>query len=69
MLISLIFTETLGERGHNDLLSGDQWEDYQGGLILGWKITNRLGIFIESEYTKFWDTEMHDTRFGLNLRL
>lgn len=48
---------------------GDQWEDYQGGLILGWKITNRLGIFIESEYTKFWDTEMHDTRFGLNLRL
>jgi len=66
---SYLHRNSWGKGGHNDLLSGEQWEDWQGGLILGWKITKRLGIFIESEYTRFWDTEMHDTRFGLNLRL
>jgi len=66
---SYLHRNSWGKGGHNDLLGGEQWEDWQGGLILGWKITKRLGIFIESEYTRFWDTEMHDTRFGLNLRL
>ena len=66
---SYLHRNSWGKGGHNDLLGGEQWEDWQGGLILGWKITNRLGVFIESEYTRFWDTEMHDTRFGLNLRL
>ena len=66
---SYLHRNSWGKGGHNDLLGGEQWEDWQGGLILGWKITKRLGIFIESEYTRFWNTEMHDTRFGLNLRL
>jgi|TARA_R100000149_G_scaffold30441_1_gene11687 hypothetical protein len=66
---SYLHRNSWGKGGHNNLLGGEQWEDWQGGLILGWKITKRLGIFIESEYTRFWDTEMHDTRFGLNLRL
>lgn len=66
---SYLHRNSWGKGGHNNLLGGEQWEDWQGGLILGWKITNRLGVFIESEYTRFWDTEMHDTRFGLNLRL
>lgn len=66
---SYLHRNSWGKGGHNDLLGGEQWEDWQGGLILGWKITKRLGIFIESEYTRFWDTEMHDTRFGLNLKL
>ncbi len=66
---SYLHRNSWGKGGHNNLLGGDQWEDWQGGLIIGWKITKRLGVFIESEYTRFWDTEMHDTRFGLNLRL
>ena len=66
---SYLHRNSWGKGGHNDLLEGEQWEDWQAGLILGWKITNRLGVFIESEYTRFWDTEIHDTRFGINLRL
>tara|TARA_R110000751_G_scaffold27669_3_gene72941 strand:- start:240 stop:1526 length:1287 start_codon:yes stop_codon:yes gene_type:complete len=47
----------------------EQWEDYQAGLILGWNITEELGIFIEGEYTKFWDTEIFKSTIGLNITL
>ena len=66
---SYLHRNSWGKGGHNNLLKGEQWEDWQGGLILGWKITTRLSIFVESEYTKFWDSELHDTRLGLNLKL
>lgn len=58
--------------GHHDGHSqsnGDQWSDYQGGLIAGWKISKTLGIFIEGEYTKFWDSEVYTSSVGLNFRL
>tara|TARA_R100001530_G_scaffold40616_1_gene31186 strand:+ start:2012 stop:3304 length:1293 start_codon:yes stop_codon:yes gene_type:complete len=47
----------------------EQWEDYQAGLILGWNINSKLGIFVEGEYTKFWDTEIFKSTIGLNLEL
>ena len=47
----------------------EQWDDYQFGLILGWNITSKLGIFVEGEYTKFWDTEIFKSTVGLNIEL
>ena len=47
----------------------EQWDDYQFGLILGWNLTKKLGIFVEGEYTKFWDTEIFNSTVGLNLEL
>tara|TARA_R100001463_G_scaffold83819_7_gene138386 strand:+ start:467 stop:1747 length:1281 start_codon:yes stop_codon:yes gene_type:complete len=47
----------------------EQWDDYQFGLILGWNLTNKLGIFVEGEYTKFWDTEIFKSTIGLNIEL
>ena len=44
----------------------EQWTDYQGGVILGWKINRSLGLFAEGEYTKAWDRELFRTTFGLN---
>lgn len=44
----------------------EQWTDYQGGLILGWRVGRSLGIFAEGEYTKAWDRELFRTSFGLN---
>ena len=44
----------------------NQWSDYQAGLMFGWKIGKQLGIFVEGEYTKFWDSEIYSTNFGLN---
>ena len=58
-----------GLGGHNNNLEGEQWSDYQAGLIFGWKITKTLGIFLEGEYTKFWDSEIYQNSVGLNIRL
>ena len=41
-----------------------QWEDYNAGINLGWKINKNLGIFIEGEYAKMWDSELFNTSIG-----
>jgi hypothetical protein len=45
----------------------EQWDDYQAGLMFGWKISKSIGIFIEGEYTKFWDSEIYNSNVGLNI--
>jgi len=47
----------------------EQWDDYQFGLILGWNINSKLGIFVEGEYTRFWDAEIFKSTIGLNIEL
>jgi hypothetical protein len=47
----------------------EQWEDWQGGMVMGWKLSKSIGIFIEGEYTKFWDSEIYNTSVGLNVTL
>ena len=47
----------------NDL---EQWSDYSAGLSFGTKIGKNLGIFIEGEYSKMWDSKLYQTTFGLN---
>lgn len=44
----------------------EQWSDYQFGLNMGWKVGKNLGVFIEGEYTKMWDTEFFYSTFGFN---
>jgi len=44
----------------------EQWVDYSAGLSLGTKISKNLGIFIEGEYSKMWDSKLFQTTFGLN---
>lgn len=44
----------------------EQWEDYQVGLNFGWKISKHLGVFIEGEYNKMWDTKFYNSTFGIN---
>ena len=45
---------------------GEQWEDYQFGVNFGWKIGKNLGVFIEGEYNKMWDTKFYNSTFGIN---
>ena len=47
----------------------EQWDDYQAGLMFGWKVGKVLGVFIEGEYTKFWDSEIYSTNFGINITM
>ena len=44
----------------------EQWDDYSAGISLGTKIGKNLGIFIEGEYSKMWDSKLYQTTFGLN---
>ena len=44
----------------------EQWDDYSAGVNFGWKISRTLGIFIEGEYAKFWDSELFQSSVGLN---
>ena len=66
---SYLHRESWGKGGHNNLLGGKQWEDYQAGLMLGVKLSKRFGIFIEGEYVRFWDSEIYNSSVGINFRL
>ena len=45
---------------------GEQWMDYSGGLIFGYKYNKHLGMFVEGTYNKYWNREWHDFSLGLN---
>ena len=47
----------------NDL---EQWSDYSFGVSLGTKLGKNLGVFVEGEYSKMWDSKLYQTTFGLN---
>lgn len=66
---SYLHRNSWGKGGHNNLLDGEQWNDYQGGLIFGLKIGKNLGLFFEGEYVKFWDSEILNSSIGINYRL
>ena len=52
--------------GYDPARDGQQWSDYQAGLMFGWKISKSLGVFVEGEYTKFWDSKIYNSSVGLN---
>jgi len=66
---SYLHRNSWGKGGHNNLLDGEQWNDYQGGLIFGLKLGKNLGLFFEGEYVKFWDSEILNSSIGINYRL
>jgi hypothetical protein len=63
---SYLHRNSWGKGGHNDLLEGEQWDDYQAGIVLGWKVNKSIGVFIEGEYTKFWDSKIFNSNLGVN---
>ena len=63
---SYLQRESWGKGGHNNLLADQQWDDYSAGINMGWKINKNLGVFIEGEYSKMWDSELYVSTFGLN---
>ena len=63
---SYLHRNSWGRGGHNNNLKGEQWHDYSFGASLGTKLGKSLGIFIEGEYSKMWDSKLYQTTFGLN---
>jgi len=63
---SYLHRNSWGLGGHNNNLKGEQWHDYSFGVSLGTKLGKSLGIFVEGEYSKMWDSKLYQTTFGLN---
>ena len=55
-----------GEYSYHSFNNGDQWYDYSGGLIFGYKLNKSLGLFAEGKYNKYWNREWYDFKFGIN---
>ena len=54
---------TFSYHNYND---GEQWYDYSGGLIFGYKLNKHLGTFVEGKYNKYWNREWYDFKCGIN---
>ena len=55
-----------GEFSYHNFNDGEQWYDYSGGLIFGYKLNKNLGCFIEGKYNKYWNREWYDFKAGIN---
>ena len=44
----------------------EQWNDYSYGVNFGWKVGKHLGVFVEGEYSKMWDSELFQSTVGIN---
>tara|TARA_Y100001937_G_scaffold21931_1_gene31017 strand:+ start:13563 stop:14795 length:1233 start_codon:yes stop_codon:yes gene_type:complete len=66
---SYLYRSAWGKGGVKKGSKGEQWSDWNAGLIFGWKIGKRAGIFLEAEYIKFWESEIYNGNIGINYRL
>ena len=55
-----------GQFSYHNFNDGEQWYDYSGGLIFGYKLNRSLGCFIEGKYNKYWNKEWYDFKCGIN---
>ena len=55
-----------GQFSYHNYNNGDQWYDYSGGLIFGYKLNKQLGTFVEGKYNKYWNREWYDFKLGIN---
>ena len=64
--VSYLNRNNWGKGGLKEDAMLEQWDDYQAGIIFGWKLSKAIGIFAEGEYTKFWDSEIYNSSVGVN---
>ena len=55
-----------GQYSYHKYNKGEQWYDYSGGLIFGYKLNKNLGLFVEGKYNKYWTKEWYDFKCGIN---
>ena len=44
----------------------DNQMDFDLGLVYGWKLTNKFGIFLEGRYLNMYDVQSYESKIGLN---
>ena len=55
-----------GQFSYHNYNNEEQWYDYSGGLIFGYKFNKQLGTFVEGKYNKYWNREWYDFKLGIN---
>jgi len=64
-----LHVSTKNKYSYTNFIDGNTWFDYTGGLILGWQVNKRLGLFSEGKYHKYWNRVWHDFSVGFNYRI
>ena len=55
-----------GAFSYHNYNNNEQWYDYSGGIIFGYKANKHLGFFVEGKYNKYWNREWYDFKCGIN---
>jgi hypothetical protein len=42
------------------------WYDYDVGAIIGFKLQENLGFYVEGKYLNYWERPAYDIKVGLN---
>ncbi len=42
------------------------WMDYDFGAVIGFKLQENLGFYVEGKYLDYWDRPAYDIKVGLN---
>ena len=40
--------------------------DYDAGLVLGWKLSNKFGVFVQTRYINMYDIQSYEAQTGFN---
>ena len=43
-----------------------EWDDYDVGAIIGFKLQENLGFYVEGKYLNYWERPAYDIKVGLN---
>ena len=57
---------TKSQYSYHKFNNNQQWVDFNGGLILGYKLNRHLGLFLEGKYNKYWTRKWHNFSVGVN---
>tara|TARA_B100001173_G_C16022517_1_gene562671 strand:- start:2074 stop:3294 length:1221 start_codon:yes stop_codon:yes gene_type:complete len=63
---SYLNRDNWGKGGLRQDAEPKQWDDYSAGVNFGWRLSKNLGLFVEGEYAKMWDSELFQSSVGLN---
>ena len=55
-----------GRYSYHNFNNNEQWYDYSGGMIFGWKINKSLGLFVENKYSKYWNRTWYYFKVVIN---
>ena len=57
---------TKSQYSYHKFNNNQQWIDFNGGLIFGYKFSRHLGLFLEGKYNKYWTRRWHNFSVGVN---